>query len=186
MATFKSTTFGKISGKYGEARATKSKSTGKNYLRVASMPSNPRTNKQVAHRAKFGFVNTTLRAFYPVCKITLGGGNVGIRYAINKAFKEAIIGDYPDFTIDFSKLIFTEGSVYRSDIVYAEKSNETKIKINWDATILTGSNKTEIVNFIFYNEVTNQAMILNSDVQHSVGSILVEVPEIWKAATIHC
>ena len=51
MATFKSLTFGKISGKYGDALATQSKATGKNYLRAASEPTNPRTDKQVAHRA---------------------------------------------------------------------------------------------------------------------------------------
>src|SRR5665647_2482017 len=82
MAQFKSTTFGKISGKYGEALATQSKTTGKNYLRVSSVPSNPRTPKQVEHRGKFGYINRVMRSFYPVLKVTFGG-NTGIRQGIN-------------------------------------------------------------------------------------------------------
>ena len=84
MATFKSLTFGKISGKYGDALATQSKATGKNYLRVASEPTNPRTDKQVAHRAKFGFINSVLVPFYPVFKENFGG-HMGIRYVISDA-----------------------------------------------------------------------------------------------------
>lgn len=51
MATFMSLTFDKISSKYGDALATQLKATGKNYLRVASVPTNSRTDKQVVHRA---------------------------------------------------------------------------------------------------------------------------------------
>jgi len=69
------------------------------YLRAASVPTNPRTDKQVAHRAKFGFINSVLRPFYSIFKANFGG-NKGIRYAINMAFKDAIVGVYPDFSIE--------------------------------------------------------------------------------------
>lgn len=185
MAVFKSTTFGKISGRFGDAVATQSKSTGKNYLRVASVPTNPRTDKQVAHRAKFGFINSTLRAFYPIYKTTFGG-NVGIRYAINLAFKKAIIGEYPDFAIDYAMLSFSEGALYKTEVITAEKSEEGKIKLDWDATILVGSNADDVVNLIFYNENSNQAMMLSPNVQRSAETTTVDMPGIWKGAIIHC
>lgn len=185
MATFKSTTFGKISGKYGEALATKSKVTGKNYLRVASVPSNPRTPKQLAHRAKFGFINSVLRPFYPVYKKTFGG-NVGIRYAINFAFKYAIIGEYPDYAIDLTQLIFTEGGLYNTTTCAMIKSGEGKLKIDWDATTLAGTNLTDTVSFIFYNEITDQAMMLNPELLRSAETLTVDMPAIWFGANIHC
>ncbi len=185
MATFKSTTFGKISGKYGEALATKSKVTGKNYLRVASVPSNPRTAKQLAHRAKFGFINSVLRPFYPIYKITLGG-NVGIRYAISDAFKNAIVGEYPDYAIDLTQLIFTHGALYNATTCAMIKAGEGKLKIDWDATTLAGTNPMDSVSFIFYNETTDQAMMLNPQLKRSAATTIADMPAIWLGANIHC
>lgn len=185
MATFKSLTFGKISGKYGDALATQSKATGKNYLRVASTPTNPRTDKQVAHRAKFAYINTVLRPFYPVFKKNFGG-NPGIRYGINIGFKNAIVGEYPDFSIDLSKLMFAEGAIYTVNLVTAEKAAPSKLKIDWDTTVLEGTEPTALANFVFFNELTNQALTLASGVMHSVGSATADMPAIWNGATIHC
>jgi len=185
MATFKSLTFGKISGKYGDALATQSKATGKNYLRVASVPTNPRTDKQVAHRAKFGYINTVLRPFYPVFKANFGG-NQGIRYAINRAFKEAIVGEYPDFSLDMAKLVFAEGTIYTVDTATAEKAAAGKVKIDWDTTNLDGTEPTALANFVFFNELTNQALTVTSNVMHSAGTVTVDMPAIWNGATIHC
>lgn len=56
MATFNSTTFGAISGRHGSAVAAYTKN-GKCILKVFKTPSNPNTDKQVAQRTKFGFVN---------------------------------------------------------------------------------------------------------------------------------
>lgn len=184
MATFKSLTFGKISGKYGDALATQSKATGKNYLRVASVPTNPRTDKQVAHRAKFAYINSVLRPFYPVFKKNFGG-NPGIRYGINIGFKNAIVGEYPDFSIDLSKLMFAEGAIYTVNLVSAEKTADGKLKIDWDTTNLEGTEPTALANFVFYNELTNQALTHVSNVMHSVGTVTVDMPAIWVGATIH-
>ncbi len=185
MATFKSTTFGKISGKYGDALATQSKATGKNYLRVASVPTNPRTDKQVIHRTKFGFINTVLRPFYPVFKKNFGG-NPGIRYAINKAFKNAIVGEYPDFSIDLEKLIFAEGGLYTVDTAVVEKTAPAKLKIDWDTTVLEGTDPAALANFVFYNEQTNQVFTHASVIALNVGTSNIDMPVIWNGANIHC
>jgi len=185
MATFKSLTFGKISGKYGDALATQSKATGKNYLRVASVPTNPRTDKQVAHRAKFAFINSVLRPFYPVFKKNFGG-NPGIRYGINIGFKNAIVGEYPDFSIDLSKLMFAEGPIYTVDSVTAEKAVPGKLKMDWDTTIFEGTDPNALAQFVFFNELTNQVLTNASEVKHSVGIVTVDMPAIWNGATIHC
>lgn len=185
MALFKSTTFGKISGKYGEALATQSKATGKNYLRVASVPTNPRTEKQVAHRAKFGFINTVLRPFYPVFKSNFGG-NQGIRYAINKAFKDAITGVYPDYSIDLASLIFSEGVIDNAANTQFAKTVDGKVKIDWDATVLLNSRDDDQVNFVFYNENTDQALTITNGIPRSAATSSIEIPAIWNGATVHC
>lgn len=185
MAQFKSTTFGKISGKYGEALATKSKTTGKNYLRVASEPSNPRTSKQLAHRSKFGFINRALRSFYPVFKVTFGG-NPGIRQGINIAFKNAIIGEYPDYSLDYSLLVFTEGALYQTNQVSVMKSGVSALKIDWNYSRMAGNDPLDQVNIICFNMEADQA-ILDMDVTvRESGTFTNELPEIWAGGTIYC
>lgn len=185
MATFKSTTFGKISGKYGEALATKSKTTGKNYLRVASVPSNPRTPKQVEHRGKFGYINRVMRSFYPVFKITFGG-NAGIRYGINIAFKNAILGEYPDFSLDYAQLVFTDGALYQTGSATSEKSGSNSVKIDWDYSDMAGNNSTDLVNLIFFNEAADQAILKLAVVNRELATTTIELPAIWTGGKIHC
>lgn len=185
MATFKSTTFGKISGKYGDALATQSKATGKNYLRVASVPSNPRTEKQVIHRSKFGFINSVLRPFYPVFKLNFGG-NQGIRYAINYALKNAIIGEYPDFRISFQELRFSEGNIDIAASASVEVINGDTIRIDWDNTVLLNSDMLDRLNFVFYNENTDQTLLLQPVVNRLSATVQLDLPTVWQGAPIHC
>lgn len=184
MATFKSLTFGKISGKYGDALATQSKATGKNYLRAASVPTNPRTDKQVAHRAKFAFINSVLRPFYSVFKQNFGG-NTGIRYGINIGFKNAIVGEYPDFSLDMSKLVLIEGPIYKVHSVTAVKGLGGTIKVDWDNTNLIDHDPNALAYFVFFNEESSQVFTFESDVKHAVGTVEVDMPTIWDGATIH-
>jgi len=184
MATFKSTTFGKISGKYGDALATKSKATGKNYLRVASEPTNPRTDKQVAHRAKFGYANSVLVPFYPVFKRNLGG-NMGIRYAVTHAFKNAIIGEYPDFSLDLSNVKVSSGNLADVANLVLVKAGTAKFRIDWDTTLTDNTNPASLAAFVFLNEDKRQVLSLTTDVPLSTGTTNIDMPVIWNDATIH-
>ena len=86
MSKFISSTFGLISGRHGTAVAMISKSTGKNYLRIHFVPSDPKTAKQLAQRAKFGFVTSEMNCFHNLFKITFGG-NQGVSHGLSLAFK---------------------------------------------------------------------------------------------------
>jgi hypothetical protein len=185
MAIFKSTTFGKISGRYGEALATKLKTTGKNYLRVSSVPSNPRTPKQVEHRGKFGYINRAMRSFYPVFKVTFGG-NPGIRQGINIAFKTAILGEYPDLTIDYSKLVFTDGLLYKTNDVTVQKSGDNAVKIDWNYSKMVGNNPLDQVNIICFNKDADQSVLDVAVATRDTGTFTDELPEMWAGSTIFC
>ena len=185
MAVFKSTTFGKISGRYGEALATKLKATGKNYIRPASEPSNPRTPKQVEHRGKFGYINHAMRSFYPVFKVTFGG-NPGIRFGINFAFKNAIIGLHPDYSLDYPKLMFTNGALYQTNQVSAAKALGSFVKFDWDYTKMAGNNPDDQANIICYNKDVDQAILDLAVVDREAATFSVELPKIWVGGTVYC
>ena len=90
MAKYYSSTFGKISGKHGTAVAVIRKD-GSTYLRLHVPSSNPRTEKQQAHRAKFALTSKSLVPFNPIFKQTIGITN-GISSARSYAFKNSIVG----------------------------------------------------------------------------------------------
>src|ERR1035437_7474991 len=100
MSLFKSTTFGKISGKHGNAVAALRKD-GLNILKVFRIASNPDTPGQKNQRGKFGFVVRELNCMRSVFTITFNG-QYGINRAVSKAMKTALTGEYPDFNIDYS------------------------------------------------------------------------------------
>jgi len=102
------------------------------------------------------------------------------------AFKDAIVGVYPDFSIDLTKLVFAEGAITTVDTVSAEKAAAGKVKIEWDTTNLDGTEPTALAGFLFYNELTDKTLTVKSNVMHSVGTVTVDLPAIWNGATIHC
>lgn len=125
-----------------------------------------------------------LRPFYPVFKANFGG-NPGIRYAINRAFKEALVGEYPDFSIDLEKLVFAEGAIYTVAHLAATKTAADKLKIDWDTTVLVGTDPNALLNVVLYNEDTNQALTCSTDILHAAGTATIDIPAIWNGALIH-
>jgi len=184
MSKFESSTFGKISGRHGTAVAMKSKSTGENYLRLYAVPSNPKTAKQEAQRAKFGMVNSQLSCMRKLFKITFGTKE-GIHEAVSLAFKTAIKGTYPDFSIDYTKLIMSMGGVNGTGQVSVTKTTGTTAKVDWDTTVGSESTANDVVNLIFFNP-TAKIALLNNDVARSIGTDQVDLPTIWTGADIYC
>ena len=102
---------GGISGKVGPIVGATWK--GVEYVRAAAAPSTkPRTEKQIAQQVKFKFLQNFLKPFQKF--IVVGFRNDAIRrtecnVAFSLNYKSAIIGSYPDFSIDYSKVIMSKG-----------------------------------------------------------------------------
>ena len=184
MSEFVSSTFGIISGRHGSAVAMKSKSTGKNYLRLYSTPSDPKTTKQLAQRAKFGFVNHEMGCMHNLFKITFGG-NQGVHHGISLAFK-AVTGAYPNYSIDFTKLIISSGTLDVTGNVTAVKTVGTTVKVDWDTTVGFQSHEEDGVNLVFMNELNRVGVLKQNIATRTTGDITVELPAIWANLEIHC
>jgi len=185
MAQFKSTTFGKIKGQYGEALATTLKTTKKNYLRVASVPSDPKTPKQQEVRGRFGFINHAMRSFDAVFKITFGGSQ-GMHHGVALAYKNAIIGQLPNYSLDYTKLEFTDGALYQTNQVSAAKTMGTSVKFDWNYSKMAGNNPNDMANIICYNKDKDQSVLDLAVSTRESATFTVELPEIWVGGTIHC
>ncbi|HEY5592848.1 MAG TPA: DUF6266 family protein [Paludibacter sp.] len=185
MSTFDSTTFGKISGRHGSAVASISKATGKNYLRVYTAPSNPKSPKQLAHRAKFALVNKELTCMRNLFKITFGGTS-GVSQGISLGFKTAIAGEYPDYSIDFSKLIISKGGLNTSGLNTVAITVGTTIQLTWDTIVGYQGDDNDGANFVFLNASSKIGILKQNEVLRSAGTTDVELPSIWAGQPVHC
>ena len=184
MSEFISSTFGKISGRHGTAVAMRSKSTGKTYLRLHSIPSDPKTVKQIAQRAKFGFVNQEMNCMRNLFKITFGSSQA-VSKGISMAFG-AVTGEYPDFSLDYSKLVISQGNVDTSGLLKVAKTNGTSVKVEWDSTIGFQGDDNDGVNIVLLNAITKVGQIRQNIVMRSEGNIEITMPEIWAGQQVHC
>lgn len=183
MAKFNSTTFGSISGRHGSAVAATTKD-GKSYLRIYRAPSDPKSAKQVAQRTKFAFANSSLSCFRNLFKETFNnrrGLNMGVSYAL----KNAIIGESPDFTVDYSKLVFTVGNINQALSVSASHINN-KVTINWDFVEASQSKSDDQVSCIFFNEDTQLSIHMKDLCARGDKTIDIELPEAWKGSEVYC
>lgn len=178
MAKFTSTTFGAISGKHGTAVAVL-KSDGTNYLRVHRNPANPRTDKQTAQRNKFAFSANAIRPFHNLFKETMGG-ETGLSRGRKHAFRNAISGEYPNFSVDYENLKISSGSVDLPEFI-ATMTNSA-LDITWTNDESLNSRDDDSVCVVFYNE-SSKLIVHNTDVTvRSEESVVVEIPSTWSGS----
>ena len=184
MSTFVSTTFGKISGRHGSAVAAEYRN-GMNVLKVFTAPFNPKSVKQVAVRTKFSFVIATLNCMNNLFKITFHGlGDA--HHAFSLAWKNAVTGTSPNFSMDYTKMIMSQGNVSVASQLTAAKTTGTSVKVNWVSSLLpTTALATDNVNLIFLNEAKKQVVLLKNCAQRPANTIEVELPAEWTGANLH-
>lgn len=183
MAKFNSTTFGTISGRHGSAVASTNKD-GQSILKIYKAPSNPNTVAQVNQRSKFGFVNSELNPLRDIFKRTFRN-NKGINLAVSYALKNAVMGEAPYFTVDYSKLSFAWGSIQLPEQISAENA-DGNLEINWDTTLRTEDEYPDELNVIMMNANTKFTILRESVALRPTGSATVELPQVWQGIEIHC
>ena len=94
MASFKDSIFSKLSGKIGPV--TTYVLNGKQVVRTNTIPHDPKTPKQLAHRMKFALVNKGLSPLNRSIKLGHRGDTNAYRLLVGTAYKEAILGEYPE------------------------------------------------------------------------------------------
>jgi hypothetical protein len=183
MAEFNSSTFGTISGRHGSAVATTVKKSGKSILKIFRQPTDAKTAKQVEHRSKFAFLVAFLTNMRELMDETLKAKG-GYNYGFAMVMKNAIVGETPNFSIDYSKLVFSQGSTTRGTGLMAVKTTGTTVKVSWNASNFSdqttgGAKPTESVNLIFYNDTTKECILIQDIAKRLAGTAELECPDYW-------
>jgi len=183
MTLFKSTTFGKISGKHGTAVAALRKD-GKNILKVFRKASNPDTLGQKNQRGKFAFVMKELNCLRSVLTLTFGS-QYGLNKVVSASLKTAVVGEFPDFKLDYAKLILSNGTLNNTSHVSIHRITASTVSVKWSTEIFSNSSPVDHVNLVFLNQTLKSVLFKQKHALRNAGIVNVELPLIWIDNEIH-
>jgi len=133
-------------------------SSWKNIYYVKGIPkkSNKKTQAQVDVRYKFKMVNSLLKQVNDLINLGFKSvvGQTPINAAVSYALENAVIGVSPDFTVDFTRLRFSQGPLKEAISPLAAASAPLKVVFTWKnyGTNVPGKSKpTDVVNLLVYN-----------------------------------
>ncbi len=182
MAIIKSN--GEISGKIGPVSIYKTK-FGTQVVRSYSKPHDPKTEKQLAHRQKFALVSKGLS---PLCKIIQHGfkGDVRTyRKVMSIAYQEAVLGEYPNFKLDYSVIKIAEGNIslpanIKAEVDKGSLAGSHTVDFSWDP-----NKRRDRVNIVCLNEKTMKAKQYQGVARRADGEASIELPEGWEVSDSH-
>jgi len=92
------------------------------------------TKPQLIQRERFRLVTQRLCGFTPLFNIGFQhprGRMAAYNYAVSYAYKHALTGKFPDFRLDFSKMLFTCGPLAPAYQPKAENMGYESIRFSW-------------------------------------------------------
>ena len=142
---------------------------GDDLIRVKSKkPRNSNSEGQVNQRTKFGLVTAFMQAINFILKFSFkqvaGDAMTPYNYACQYALKNAITGEAPDFELDYSKVLISQGLLAREAVASAQVV-DNKISFSWDDISGNGtSNPNDKAVMVIYN-------VDKGEISYSDGSV---------------
>ncbi len=135
MGTLNEGFLGGFSGTLGTAVGSKWKR--KNVIR--SRPPRKRgksSDSQIAQQAKFKAMNKFLRPITDLLNVTYRKSALGMMSGFNRAFSDnsirgAVIGEYPAYAIDYSRILLSKGSLANAGAPSVVSKETGKLVFNW-------------------------------------------------------
>lgn len=187
MGTYNNGILGAFKGKVGNVVG--STWNGVKYMRAVPVSvKDPKTEKQLAQRQRFGLMTSFMRKFRPVVNIGFrkGAGNMS---ASNRAasynIKNAVDGEYPDQEIRFDMLRFSRGDLTGSYNASAVSANTGELTITWADNTGDGSaspDDTLVVSL--YSAERDSVFFRVEAAERQDGTVSIALPESYHGDTV--
>ena len=181
--------FGKVSGKVGNLVYSSWK--GKQYVRsIAEPTSKPKSQKQLDQTAKFKTIINFLQpltlfirvGFYKK-KSILSPSNAAMSYT----YKNALTGSYPDYCIDYSKVLVSRGSLPGALNPEVRLTPEGEIEFTWENnSIANEAMSDDQVLLVVYNPDKQEVVTIIGGNLRSAGSQVVALPSTFAGNEVQC
>jgi len=189
MGTIKQGILGGFSGKVGTVIGGNWK--GIDYMRSkASSVSNPKTEAQLDQRARFGAALAFLQPITPFIRV--GFKNYAIKMtAFNSAMSynlnNALIGAYPDYSIDYASALVSRGSLAPALNALAESTVANKVDFTWDDNSdQVNANPTDLAMLVVLNPLKKEAAFVTNGAARTEGSQTLTVPVNYSGDVVEC
>lgn len=155
-------------------------------MRRTTTPRDPKTPKQLAHRMKFSLVNKGLSPLNSAIKLGNRGDTTAYRTQVGKAYHEAIMGEYPNFTLDYSKIKIADGDLQLPVDIKIELDKKTNSAlVTWDTQIVKEmgpAKDNDQANIVCYNTKFKFADQFLGVAKRIDGKVSITLPNEWKVA----
>jgi hypothetical protein len=189
MGTIKQGILGGFSGKVGSVIGGTWK--GISYMRGISLShADPQTDAQLAVRAKFKAAMAFVKTMSEFLKI--GWKNFAVRMtAMNAAFqytiKNAVLGTYPTFTIDYPNALVARGNLARPLNQVSASTVAGTVHFTWDDNSDEGNaDATDETLLLLYNPVKKQSVYFAGLAERADGTQTVTGPGSFSGDLVHC
>lgn len=101
--------------------------------------------------------------------------------------REAIIGTYPDYEIDFPKVILTKGELLGPDQPTVAALPNAELKFAWvDNSGIAEAKTTDQLMVVVYNPARELFSYLTQAANRDGGSFVLDLPDNWAGDAVHC
>jgi len=182
MATFKNGPNGAFSGKVGSVVGSSWK--GIDYIRgLPKKRTSPPTEDEAANRTKFGFTQKWLNHFAPF--ISIGYMNYSKTMTANNSAmswnsKNAVKGDAPDFEINYSSVLLSDGPLQEATDPSISITSESEVLINWSTVYRRKAKATDELLFIAFCPNMGHSFFSLGDAIRSEDKYQLEIPEVFR------
>lgn len=189
MATIKKGILGGFSGKVGTVIGGSWK--GVDYMRsLPKVSAKPPTQKQSEQRSKF---STTMAFLKPISSLiakgfqSVTGARTPLNAAVSYHVKQAVEGTSPDFTIDMTKVIFSQGELTGAWSPLAVSTLPASISFNWQDNTGTGlSSSDDQAILLVYNAAKSQFVALENAADRSAMEVDLILPATFTGDEVDC
>lgn len=181
--------FGQVSGKVGNFIYSSWK--GKQYVKaIPEHSSNPKTQGQLEHSAKFKAIVKFLQPltlFLRVGFYKKASPISEFNAAMSYVYKNALAGKYPDYCIDYSKVLVSRGPLPGALNPEAKITPEGEIEFTWENnSIDPGAMADDNVLLVAYNSTRQEAVTIIGGNLRTSGSQVVILPSTYSGDEIQC
>ena len=189
MAILRSGILGGFAGKVGTVVGSiwKGISTMRAYVANVTQPGSP---AQLEQRAKFGLMMNFLKPLTSFLRIGFRAyavGQTAQNAAFKTNFKNAITGVYPNFTIDYTKVLVSQGNFTGALNPAVASSTSGEVAFTWDNNSWeTDAEPDDTAVLVVYNPI-KQAAVSNVGVStRTVGAMTMILPNSFAGDEVHC
>lgn len=184
MGTIKQGILGGFSGKVGTVIGSSWK--GISYMRgQAQHVKNPRSAGQVNQRTKFALVMGFLQPVVPYIRIgykSQAAKQTEFNAAFSYTIKNAVTGAYPNYALDFTKIVVSKGGLTQVTGATATwNNNSNEVKIDWtDNSGVGNALATDKAMPFIYNKAKGETIYDTAGATRTTHTQSLTVPNDWE------